>query len=390
MPQTIALLADAISYPLTGIGRYAWVLAKALDENAAALGFTPVFSTAFGLRSFAALSSGVGVPAHDGPSSPPALRRRAIAGLKNWLSQRRWVNELYAWRLDAIHASNLAKSGAQVVHGPNFYLPSTLPGSIHALVTIHDLSVWVDARWHPAARVARMRRSVPGVIQRADRIIVSSDHTRAELSRFFPGAEKRTEVVPLGVDDVFFANAPRPESERRGLLCVSTIEPRKNLTTLLTAYRMLPSRLREVHPLWLVGAPGWHATRERALIAQGVSEGWLDYRGYLPETALIAAYRECRAFIYPSLYEGFGLPILEAFAARAPVICGAHSSLAEVAAGFAYTVSDVTDPKALARTIEDVLEAPYDTARAAAAAAHAYRHRWQNTAQQMLRLYDAG
>nr|WP_255423134.1 glycosyltransferase family 1 protein [Undibacterium sp. LX40W] len=119
---------------------------------------------------------------------------------------------------------------------------------------------------------------------------------------------------------------------------VSTIEPRKNLSNLIAAYSKLPSAMRQRWPLVLVGGKGWNSEEIHAQIEQATAQSWLKYLGYVPQAHLPLLYAGARLFTYPSLYEGFGLPIAEAMASGVPVLTSNCSSMPEVAGTAALLV----------------------------------------------------
>jgi alpha-1,3-rhamnosyl/mannosyltransferase len=182
-------------------------------------------------------------------------------------------------------------------------------------------------------------------------------------------------AVPLGVGAEF---RPHTAAELRPLmtklkldvagysLCVATIEPRKNVDRLLSAYEALPPALRRRFPLVLAGAAGWRSAETHARIVRAQSEDWLRYLGFVSQDELPRLYAGARLFVYPSLYEGFGLPVLEAMASGTPVITSNVSSLPEVVGGAARLV-EPQDVDSIRAALEDVLQD--DDWRGAASAA---------------------
>src|SRR5439155_10747587 len=152
------------------------------------------------------------------------------------------------------------------------------------------------------------------------------------LTRRFSGIESKSSVVPLAASETLTTEVPADEVRRRyGLeqpfvLSTGTLEPRKNLQRLIEAFARLPDELRRKHLLVLVGPRGWE---ESEIVRQAEAEG-VRLLGHVPDEDLGALYRLCTVFCYPSLYEGFGLPVLEAMQAGAPVVTSNVSSLPEV------------------------------------------------------------
>lgn len=180
---------------------------------------------------------------------------------------------------------------------------------------------------------------------------------------FLSWPSEKITAIPLGVSAQF---APASVTEltsclaRHGLtfkryaLCVSTLEPRKKIANLLQAYECLPARVREQYPLVLVGSSGWLSNTLHATIERLAAQGWLRYLGFVPEADLPALYAGAQAFVYPSIYEGFGLPVLEAMASGVPVVTSIFTSLPEVTQGAARLV-DPDDIDALALGIHTAL-----------------------------------
>lgn len=248
-----------------------------------------------------------------------------------------------------------------IFHGPNFFLPDH-PGK--KVVTVHDLSVFRYPQYHPDERVKFMLKAVPDALDRADAIISISKFTKSELLQFFPDVAKKIHVVPNGVNkpiDVDFNDSDEKLLSqlrlRRGgfLLCVSTVEPRKNLALLLDAYLGLSREIRSDFPLVLVGGEGWKSKDLMNRIRRLESEN-VQYLGYAEQSVVDSLYKSARAFVFPSLYEGFGLPAIEAMSFGLPVICARDTSVSEVCGGNALefsggSISELSH--ALIRIIDD-------------------------------------
>jgi alpha-1,3-rhamnosyl/mannosyltransferase len=261
---------------------------------------------------------------------------------------------LFGWRLRA-------ESDA-IFHSPNYFLPP-FPG--RTVATIHDLSHLWFPQFHPAARIDYLKRALPDTLRRADFLITDAESVRLEMIRHFGWSADRIAAVPLGVDPVFkprrFADL-RPLLRRYGLpdtgytLHVGTIEPRKNLERLLFAYEALPVAVRQRWPLVLAGSRGWQSGKIHDRICRGAAAGWVQYLDFVAQDDLPFLYAGARLFAYPSLYEGFGLPPLEAMASGVPVVTSNVSSLPEVVGAAAIMVEPMDVPAltvALRRGLED-------------------------------------
>jgi alpha-1,3-rhamnosyl/mannosyltransferase len=239
---------------------------------------------------------------------------------------------------------------------------------------VHDLS-WLDyPEAHPVERVRFLDRHLPRTLERADRVLTDSAFIADEIASRFGVPRAKIRAIPLGVDAAY---RPRsrdeiaPVLEKHGLrdsaylLVVATLEPRKNLERLARAYAALPSTLKARHPLAIVGARGWLNRDLERVLAPLEAGGTVRRLGYVAENELPSIYAGAHAFAFPSLYEGFGLPVLEAMASGVPVLTSNVSSLPEVAGDAALTV-DPLDERALSENLARLLED--DTWRDAASA----------------------
>jgi glycosyltransferase involved in cell wall biosynthesis len=251
---------------------------------------------------------------------------------------------------------------------PNFVSWPTLPG-VRNVVIVHDLGFLTHGQYLDDRQRAYYRRLVPRSIRRADRVIAVSSSVLGELVEQFGVSEDDIAIVSPAVDTARFRPLSGDEvsrvARRYGLngsyiLFTGTLEPRKNVVGLLDAYAGLPPALRARFPLVLVGGKGWLDARITQRI-QELAELPIIATGYVPDEDLPAIYCGAALFVYPSFYEGFGMPPLEAMACGVPVITSDRSSLPEVVGDAAIKVAP-GDTHALSRAIELVL---CDDARAA-------------------------
>jgi glycosyltransferase involved in cell wall biosynthesis len=305
----LILAVDALVPPLTGIGRYAWELASHYQTLRNELDSMRFFFGGRWVADPADLMQGTPAPA-------PRCKRRLPRAPKSW---RNWRTR--------------REMRGHVFHSPNYFLPESVETGI---VTVHDLSVFKYPETHPAARIHHFESSFASTLKRARHLITDSEATRREVIDYFKWSPDSITAIALGVRPEF---RPREASEVAAALsgyglayggyslCVSTLEPRKRIDRLLAAYLHLPPQLRTRYPLVLAGS------NER-----GEQEGWLRYLGFVDETFLPLLYSGARAFLFPSIYEGFGLPVLEAMASGVPTLTSNSSSLPEVAGGAAWLV----------------------------------------------------
>jgi glycosyltransferase involved in cell wall biosynthesis len=284
-----------------------------------------------------------------------------------------------------------ARAGVDLVHS----LASTAPawGRFRRVVTVHDLIYARFPEAHSGIRDRGMRVLVPLAVRRSDRVIVDSHSTRRDLVELLKAAPERIDVVPLGLGSVRRCAPTEPAElraaldlgERRIALSLSAKRPHKNLPALIGALARIPVERRPL--LVLPGYPTWHEAelRERA-DALGV-EGDIRFLGWLSGEQLEGLWQVAEVFVYPSLYEGFGLPVLEAMARGVPVACSNASSLPEVA-GDAALLFDPRDQAAIGGAIERLLSDPAEAERLRArGVARAREFTWEQTARLTLESY---
>jgi len=291
------------------------------------------------------------------------------------------------------HLPRLARrAGVDLVHS----LASTAPlyGRFARVVTIHDLIYKVFPEAHQSVLALGLRVLVPLAARRSHRIIVDAHSTRDDLVRLLGAPAERIDVVPLGLGVTALAE-PASEAQLRsrlGLgerpvaLSVSAKRPHKNLARLLQALALLPVERR---PMTVI--PGYPTRYEAELRDQAAALGVADdvrFLDWVEAAELEGLYALAACFVFPSLYEGFGLPVLEAMSRGVPVACSDRSSLPEVA-GDAALLFDPESPRAIADAIERLL---VDEALAArlreAGRAQAARFTWDATARGTLASYE--
>lgn len=322
----VILSVDPIKYPLTGIGRYTLELARHL-ASADALDEVRYFARGAFLDQLPT--------SNDYEKEPSQIGRRADR-LKRLVAKAPFVLDIYRLLRAGKKVSALEGIDGHIFHGPNFYLPKFDGPTV---VTIHDLSVFTMPHFHPRERVLHLSREIEGALRQATMIVTDSDYIKGEISQTLGISTDRIGVAKLACGDAFHQRAADEVnsllaryglSHQRYTLYAGTIEPRKNLGVLIDAYAQLPIATRTQYPLVLAGYKGWNNEAIMAKIARGQREGWLSYLGFVPDDALPILFAGARAFAFPSLYEGFGLPVLEALASGVPVVTSHRSSLPEV------------------------------------------------------------
>lgn len=270
-------------------------------------------------------------------------------------------------------------SGADVFHLSNQV--RNPPRRCRLTATIHDLTCWLMPELHTKGNVAADRSFAERVLKRADRLIAVSENTRADAIRMLGVDPDRIEVIYSGVAQAYF-DAAAPPPNKPYVLFVGAIEPRKNLDTLIDAWHLAKPGVREQFDLVIAGAPGWASQRTIQRLRSGLAD--VRYLGYVPEPQLPALTAGATAFVYPSLYEGFGFPVAQAMACGVPVVTSDNSCLPEVAGPGAIFI-DPRSATAIASALEQVLTSPSLRERLGAAGrAHAQRYRWELCAQHSL------
>jgi glycosyltransferase involved in cell wall biosynthesis len=280
-----------------------------------------------------------------------------------------------------------------VVHGAVNIVP--LAAAQPSVVTVHDLSFLRMPDRFPAAKVAYLRKAVACSVMRATRVIAVSEHTKADLAHYFGRREEEVTVVYSGVDPFFRplstdALNAIPSSRLGGrpyILHVGTLEPRKNIDVLIRAFAVCREELNLPHLLALVGAKGWKFESLFSLVLQLGLEDHVYFADYASSKELPLWYNGADLFAYPSAYEGFGLPVLEAMACGVPTVTSSTSALKELASGACLTVDPGSQEAlqlALARLLTDSeLRASLRTAGLARAA----QFTWERCARQTVAIY---
>ncbi len=290
---------------------------------------------------------------------------------------------------------DLAAVRPDVCHFTNSLAPLRAPCPL--VITLHDLSLFVHAPLHPLKSQWFVRPIIPAVARRATAIITVSHHAKSEIVAGL-------QVPPEKVHVIYEAAAPqyrvledaaeldrvrnRYELTRPFVLYVGTIEPRKNLTRLVTAFAQVKRQCPDLE-LVLVGQLGWkYASLFKAIEALNLGRA-VRRLGYVPNEDLPALYNLARALAFPSLYEGLGLPVVEAMACGTPVLTSNGSSLAEIAANASYLV-DPLDVDDIARGLWCLAaDDDWRTRLRSAGLARAAQFSWQRAAAETVRVYDA-
>lgn len=312
------------------------------------------------------------------------LRRFELELLMGGLLPPMRINDIRGEKVDLIHATDHL-----IPYVKNVPLVATLMDAIplsnpealagkSLFLTKAKLAMWLN------------------VARRADHVITISEYSKSEISRLFDIPLYRISVTPLAVDSRFFSVIDSEDRKRirqalkvpeNYFLSVGTLQPRKNVGRILEAMRMLPSDIRKSNPLVIVGRVGWGVEDLQVEITKAEKEGWCIWLQRIPDFELRALLQSAKALVFPSLAEGFGLPVLEAFASRTPVITSNTTSLPEVANGSALLI-DPTNASELSAAllrmlndkvfIESLIESGYK---------HAATMSWSRCAESTIAVY---
>jgi glycosyltransferase involved in cell wall biosynthesis len=304
---------------------------------------------------------------HSNYSRPATILRLAAVLSDNYL--RLPLGSWAARRADLFHLTH------HLLHPPE-------RGALRLTSLVHDPTCVLMPEFHTPSNVRYFRRFVQEVMPRLSGIIVPSEAVKRDLIEKLHACRERITVIPHGVEERFFQTPRQPARLPQGvperyILSLGAMEPRKNLTALLEAYQLLPEDLRQAYPLVIAGASGWKNERLQRNLQDRPGVCAI---GYIDADLLPMLYARASVFVFPSLYEGFGMPLLEAMAAGAPVVASNVSAIPEVV-GEAGLLVDPRSPSEIARAIERVL-GDRDLAEnlAARGALRARQFTWQKTA----------
>jgi glycosyltransferase involved in cell wall biosynthesis len=285
-------------------------------------------------------------------------------------------------------------SSYDLFHGTNYCIPLFAP--CPTVVTVHDLSLFNQSHTHENDNVRRGKRRVPVMIKRASIIIAPSEWTRQEILSRFSVHPERVRVVAEAARNGMVPLPPeacqevlkRHQLTQPYLLYVGTIEPRKNLPLLLRAYHTLLTTTPHRPQLVIAGGNGWKYEEVFELVNQLQLQEQVRFLGYVDDEDLPALYSSTACFVYPSVYEGFGLPPLEAMACGAPVITSNASSLPEVV-GKAGLMHPASEAEALTAGLARILgDDGLSQQLREAGLARAAQFSWDRAARETQAIYD--
>jgi len=371
----VALDGLPLTSPKTGVGHYTFELARALADAEPSSSFEIIYPSTYPQISLAQMANGVSVPENlkfERVRVGPLGRHWWSVGLPRYVRGHE----------------------VELFHGTNYDIPLWRPCA--TVLTIHDLSQLLHPETHERRSVMRARRRLPLMARAADAIITPTESIRREVCECLNTDRDRVFAVPEAARACFRPQAFSETADVRRklgigdefLFAVGTLEPRKNLSVLVNAFAEVVRAQPEMNvQLVIAGGRGWLSGPLFAAIERSAARNRILLTDYLHDEDLRALYASCRAFIYPSLYEGFGLPPLEAMACGAPVIASRTPTLIETTGG-AAALFDPGNVEELSRNILELL-ADENARRQLSTAGRqrAAEFSWKKTARQTLEVY---
>ncbi|MGQ9745717.1 MAG: glycosyltransferase family 4 protein [Dissulfurimicrobium sp.] len=371
MKPRLKILIDTISLlsPLTGIGRYTYEIARELEQ----------------------LDNSHEYLYYYGHVSRNLIRPDDQSGakkIKNLIARHTFVKKAVRKALSVY--TGIMTPKADIYWQPNF-IPEPGVRARKTIISVHDFSFLHHPAWHPRERIEYFKANFWKQAPQTNRIITGSEYTKHEIIKLLGYDPARIHVIHHGVrHDIFrpldkaeISNLDLPE---RYIFAVGSIEPRKNLIGLLKAYNILPRPTKKVYKLVLAGPVGWNNEEIMRMIKKERDN--VIYLGYLSDHDLAIAYNLASVFVYPSFYEGFGIPPLEAMACGTPVIASNTSSIPE-ACGEAALYADPKNSEELADRIWQLLnDSELRQILRSKGFERAGRFSWQRSAAQHLAVFN--
>lgn len=362
------ILVDSISLlsPLTGIGRYTYEVSKQLEEDNSLL-----IEYFYGYYSKKLIK----------PSSS-----KEIKGLKSFILKNPMIKKMV--RKILLSYVHLFSKSYELYWQPNF-IPNSGIKAKKIVTTVHDFSFILYRDFHPKERIEYIEKYFFNNLDRSDMIITGSEYTKREILKYTKFKEDKIVVIYHGIDHNLFKVYQKIELgfdlPSKFILSVGSIEPRKNLLRLLKAYQGLPLEIKDEYKLLLVGFSGWENSEIISLIKE--LEEYVQYLGFISDEELAQVYNLATLFVYPSLYEGFGLPVLEAMACGTAVVSSGLSSLPEVGGDAPlycdpYSITDIQE-----KIVSTLADSSKRDSMVEKGLAQAQKFSWQKSAQEHKRVF---
>jgi alpha-1,3-rhamnosyl/mannosyltransferase len=351
--------AEALRPPITGVGNYSFhLLEQHLSDNR----FDQVhcFTGTEWQSGVAQIATTAGLKARA-DLEKPGVRDIAVDRFRKAVGTIPGVKPLYDHIMDRRFERHANSVPNAVYHETNYILK---PYAGPCVTTVHDLSHIRYPEYHPPNIIDWLGNNLEDSLRRADHVITVSDVVRDEVLEFYDIPSEKVHTVYEGVDAQYRTRSSAETSNllsewglkhKEYVLLVATLEPRKGIDVLLDAWGLLPLELRKAYPLVLTGSGGWRNSALVNRIERFMEEGTVRHLGWVSSDTLPLLFSGATIFTYPSVYEGFGLPVLDAMSSGVPVICRSGTSMAEFAEG-ACLLCDTGEAEELARKMEALLQ----------------------------------
>lgn len=285
----------------------------------------------------------------------------------------------------------LLKEGVQILHSPSFVSP--ILKTTKQVLTIHDLTFFTHPQYHLASKVRYFRNMIPISTKMADIIIADSENTKQDIIKVLGVDPNKIKTIYLGTNFRKQKNAKKWIWQKYGInqpfiLFVGMLEPRKNIPNLIRAFAQLAPKIK--HKLVIVGKKGWRFIDIFRLVKELDLKERVIFTGYVPDKDLEYFYSAAECFVYPSYYEGFGIPIIEAMACECPVVTSNNSSLKEITDNLLLSIKNPNHPNEISKRIFKVLKSRSLHKQLKRSGLRKVRDfNWRNTANETLKTYEA-
>ena len=368
MKPKILIDSIALLSPLTGIGRYTYEVAKEIQKNDKYI--TEYF---YGYSSKNLLH----------PTT-----KTDIKNIKSFLVKIPILKKITRKLL--VLLTKISSPKYDLYWQPNFIPNEGIKAKI-IITTVHDFSFLLHKEFHPKERIEYFEKHFFQNITKSDFIITGSEFSKQEILENININASKVKVIYHGLNHELFKVKEELtlsiDLPPKFIFSVGSIEPRKNLLGLLKAYNLLSSQLKDTYKLVLAGFKGWENREIMKLIE--LNKEHIHYLGFISDEELVKTYNLASLFVYPSFYEGFGLPVLEAMACGTPVVCSDHSSLPEVG-GDAVVYCNPNSVEDIKEKIEFVLnDTTLQENMIHNGVQRASTFTWEKSAQEHMQLFES-
>lgn len=295
-----------------------------------------------------------------------------------------WREKLISWN---VPLNWLTRKSIDLYFTPYFSGAGKIPKGKKQIVTLYDM-VYYRFPEHAGERLTKhWKRLTEKAIKNSDHIITISKSSKKDIIKYLKVDPQKITSTPISASNIFSYNPI--EKKKNIILSVATLEPRKNLISLVKAYHLLPENIKKYYQLVLVGKIRWQSNELFEYIKANKLEDNIQWLGFIDDKKLAELYRQAKLFVYPSLFEGFGLPPLEAMQSGCPVLVSNNSSLPEIVANAGEYIDNPLDPNEIKSKIEKILlDNDYQTKLSKKGRERAKLFNWSKTAQETIRVFE--